>query len=279
MHIPVLLKKTIEYLQIKENENFIDCTLSEGGHAKEILKRNEPKGKVLGIEIDKEVFEKIKKENIERLTVANDNYANLKEIVKKNNFDKISGILFDLGMSSYHIDESKRGFSFQKNEPLSMSYSGSGLTAEEIVNRYSFENLERIIREYGEEKFARKIAQKIIEERPIKTTFQLTEAIRKAVARQGKIHFATRTFQALRIEANQELENLKQALPQALEILEKGGRLVAISFHSLEDRIIKNFLKDNEIELLTEKPVLPDEEELQSNPRARSAKLRAAIKL
>jgi len=279
MHVPVLLKQTIEYLQIKENENFIDCTLSEGGHTREILKRNKPKGKVLGIEIDKEVFEKIKEENIERLTVVNDNYNNLKKIVGENRFDSVSGILFDLGMSSYHIDESKRGFSFRKNEPLLMNYSGSGLTAGEIVNQYSPEDLERIIREYGEEKFARKIAQKIIQERPIETTFQLTEAIKKAVAHQGKIHFATRTFQALRIEANQELENLKQALPQALEILEKGGRLVAISFHSLEDRIIKNFFKENEVELLTEKPVLPDEEELQSNPRARSAKLRAAIKL
>ncbi len=282
MHVPVLLKQAVEYLQIKENENFIDCTLNGGGHAKEILKRNRPEGKVLGIEIDKEVFEKIKKENIERLVAVNENYSNLKEIAERNRFDNVSGILFDLGMSSYHIDESERGFSFKKNEPLLMNYSGSEPTAEEIVNQYSLKDLERIIKEYSEEKFARKIAQRIIEERPIKTTFQLTETIRKAVPRhyqQGKIHFATRTFQALRIETNQELENLKQALPQALEILEKGGRLVAISFHSLEDRIIKNFFKEKGLELLTKKPVLPDEEEIKSNPRARSAKLRAAKKL
>jgi len=282
MHVPVLLKQTIEYLQIRENENFIDCTLSEGGHAKEILKRNKPKGKVLGIELDKEVFEKIKKESNERLIVVNDNYKNLEQIVKENRFENVSGILFDLGMSSYHVDESKRGFSFRKNEPLLMNYSGSGLTAGEIVNQYSLKDLERIIREYGEEKFARKIALKIIEERPMETTFQLIEAIRKAIPshyRQGKIHFATRTFQALRIETNQELENLKQALPQAMEILQKGGRLAAISFHSLEDRIIKNFFKENKVELLTKKPVLPDEEEIRFNPRARSAKLRAVKKL
>ncbi|MDD5555327.1 MAG: 16S rRNA (cytosine(1402)-N(4))-methyltransferase RsmH [Candidatus Pacebacteria bacterium] len=282
MHVPVLLKQTIEYLQIRENENFIDCTLSEGGHAKEILKRNKPKGKVLGIELDKEVFEKIKRENIERLTVVNDNYKNLKEIVKENEFNNVSGILFDLGMSSYHVDESERGFSFKKNEPLLMNYSGSGPTAREIVNQYPLKDLERIIKEYGEEKFARKIALKIIEERPMENTFQLIEAIKRAVPsyyRQGKIHFATRTFQALRIETNQELENLKQALPQAMEILEKGGRLVAISFQSLEDRIIKNFFKENKVELLTKKPVLPDEEEIRFNPRARSAKLRAVKKL
>lgn len=282
MHVPVLLKQTIEYLQIRENENFIDCTLSEGGHAKEILKRNKPKGKVLGIELDKEVFEKIKKENSERLIVVNDNYKNLEQIVEKNRFENVSGILFDLGMSSYHVDESERGFSFKKNEPLLMNYSGSGPTAGEIVNQYSLKDLERIIKEYGEEKFARKIALKIIEERPMETTFQLIEAIRKAIPshyRQGKIHFATRTFQALRIETNQELENLKQALPQAMEILQKGGRLAAISFHSLEDRIIKNFFKENKVELLTKKPVLPDEEEIRFNPRARSAKLRAVKKL
>jgi len=282
VHTPVLLKQTIEYLQVKENENFIDCTLDGGGHTKEILKRNKPKGKVLGIEIDEELFNKIKEEKIERLIAVNDSYSNLKRIAEKNNFTKVSGILFDLGMSSYHIDQSKRGFSFQKNEPLLMNYSKSGITAAEIVNQYSWQELERIIREYGEEKFAKKIAQKIVEERPVETTFQLIEVIKKATPsyyHQGKNHFAAKTFQALRIEANQELENLKKALPQALDLLEEGGRLVAISFHSLEDRIIKNFFKENSLELLTKKPVLPDEEEIKFNPRAKSAKLRAAKKL
>ncbi len=282
MHVPVLLRQTIEYLQVRENENFIDCTLNGGGHAKEILKRNGPKGKVLGIEIDEEIFKKIKEENIERLIAVNDSYSNLKQIAEKNNFKKVSGIFFDLGMSSYHIDQSKRGFSFQKNEPLLMNYSKSGLTAAKIVNQYPLKELEKIIEEYGEEKFAKKIAQKIVEERPIETTFQLVRIIKKATPNyyhQGKPNFAAKTFQALRIEANQELENLKKALPQALDLLEEGGRLVAISFHSLEDRIIKNFFKETHLELLTKKPVVPDEEEIKLNPRAKSAKLRAAKKL
>lgn len=281
MHIPVLLRETIEYLDVKDNENYIDCTLNGGGHTREILKRTN--GKVLGIELDPEIFKKIKNENIERLIPVNDNYANLEKIVETNDFKNVQGILFDVGMSSFHVDESKKGFSFLKDELLSMSYSEEK-TAEEIVNNYSSKDLERIIKEYGEERFARKIAEEIVKRRPIKTTFQLVEAIRKAVPntyQRGKIHFTTRTFQALRIETNQELENLKNALPQALEILEKGGRLVAISFHSLEDRIIKNFFKSRkeEIQLLTTKPVLPDELEIKSNPRARSAKLRAIKKL
>lgn len=281
MHIPVLLKQTIEYLDIKDNENYIDCTLNGGGHTREILKRTN--GKVLGIELDYEIFKKIKNENIERLIPINDSYANLKKIVEENKFENIKGILLDVGMSSFHVDESKRGFSFLKDEPLSMSYSGK-TSADEIVNNYSSKDLERIIKDYGEEKFARKIAEEIVKRRPIKTTFQLVETIRKAVPnnyQREKIHFATRTFQALRIETNKELNNLESVLPQALEILEKGGRLVAISFHSLEDRIIKNFFKNRkeEIELLTIKPVLPDELEIKSNPRARSAKLRAIKKL
>jgi 16S rRNA (cytosine1402-N4)-methyltransferase len=281
MHIPALLKETIKYLDVKDNENYIDCTLNGGGHTKEILKRTN--GKVLGIEIDKEIFEKIKKENIERLIPINDSYINLKQIAKENNFNNIKGIILDVGMSSYHIDQSKKGFSFQKNEPLLMNYSGT-LTAREIINNYSVKDLEKILKEYGEEKFARKISEQIIKNRPIETTFQLIEIIKKATPKyyhQGKTHFATKTFQALRIETNRELENIEKVLPQALELLEKGGRLVAISFHSLEDRIIKNFFKSRikEVELLTKKPVLPDEEETKSNPRARSAKLRAIKKI
>jgi 16S rRNA (cytosine1402-N4)-methyltransferase len=230
MHIPVLLKEIIKYLDVKDNENYIDCTLNGGGHTKEILKRTN--GEVLGIEIDKEIFEKIKNQNIKRLIPVNDSYANLKKIVEEKEFKNIQGILLDVGMSSFHIDESKRGFSFLKDEPLSMSYSNEK-TADEIVNNYSSKELERIIKEYGQERFARKIAEEIIKKRPIKTTFQLVETIRKAIPNnclKGKIHFATRTFQALRIETNQELENLQSVLPQALETLEKGGRLVAISF-------------------------------------------------
>lgn len=273
MHIPVLLNEIID--QIEPNRNYIDCTLSFGGHTKEILKRNQPNGKVLGIEIDKEIFEKTIKDN--RLITVNDSYINLRKITEENNFKDISGILLDAGMSSYHIDLSGKGFSFNKDEPLLMNY-GDGLTAEEIINEYSEDELERILREYGEEKFSKKIAKKIVEERKIrkiKGTLQLVEIIRRIVPK-SKINPATRTFQALRIEANKELENLETVLPQALELLNKGGKLMIISFHSLEDRIVKNFIKDNQLEL--DKPITPGESEITSNPRSRSAKLRIAVK-
>jgi 16S rRNA (cytosine1402-N4)-methyltransferase len=288
MHIPVLLKETIEYLNVKSNKNYIDCTLNGGGHAREILKRNRPNGEVLGIELDKEIFKKIKEENIERLIAVNDSYANIKNIVEENRFNDINGILFDVGMSSYHIDEAKRGFSFNKDEPLIMSY-GNELTAEEIVNNWKENEIEKILKEYGEENFSKKIAKKIVEVRrgeKIKSTLQLVEIIKKATPgwyHHNKTHFATRTFQALRIAANDELNNFRSALPQALEVMNKEGRLVAISFHSLEDRIIKEFLKEKErdgkLKILTKKPIIPGEEEIKNNPRSRSSKLRAAVKI
>ncbi|MFZ3054669.1 MAG: 16S rRNA (cytosine(1402)-N(4))-methyltransferase RsmH, partial [Minisyncoccales bacterium] len=237
MHIPVLLKEITENIQ--PNENYVDCTMNGGGHTKEILKRNGPKGKVLGIEIDKEIFDQV--EQHERLIPVNDSYVNLKKIVEENGFENIKGVLFDIGMSSYHVDSSERGFSFQKDEPLVMSYNGS-LTAEEILNEWREDEIEKILKEYGEEEFARKISKKIVERRKgekIKSTLQLVSIIKEATPgwyHHSKTHFATRTFQALRIAVNDELNNFKSALPQALEVLDKGGRLMAISFHSLEDR-------------------------------------------
>jgi len=271
IHIPVLQKEVLEYLDPKPNENFIDATFGLGGHSKEILKRNGPKGKVLGIEADPEILNCLKPEikHYKRLVLINDSYINLKEIVKRYKFDPVQGILFDLGMSSWHLEESGRGFSFQRNEPLDMRFNPeiNPLTAQEIINHWPEKEIEKILKEYGEERFARRIARKIVENRkrePIKTTFQLVEIL-------GGRHFARRTFQALRITVNDELENLKKALPQALEILEEGGRLAVISFHSLEDRIAKNFLKG--------KVIRPTIEEIQKNPRSRSARLRIAIKL
>lgn len=288
MHIPVLLNELLDCLNPKANENFIDCTLNGGGHTKAILEKIAPNGKVLGIEWDKEIFENIKKQDIERLIAVNGSYTNLKEIVEKNNFKNISGIIFDLGMSSYQIDESERGFSFLKNQPLIMTYGTAEKTAKKIVNEYKEEELEKIIREYGEEKFSRKIAKKIVLARkikPIETTHDLIEIIKQAIpGNQGhqKIHLATRTFQAIRIETNQELENIQTALPQAMDTLNPGGKLAVISFHSLEDRIVKNFFKDQvkqgKATIITEKPMVPEEKEAQANPRARSSKLRALIK-
>jgi 16S rRNA (cytosine1402-N4)-methyltransferase len=294
MHQPVLLKEVLEYLNPQSGENFIDCTLGLAGHALALLERNKPGGKVLGIERDRKVLE-ILREKIsdKRLILAQGNFADLKKIVKENNFYSAKGILFDLGISSWQLEKSGRGFSFQRNEPLLMScqseIKSQELTAEEIVNNWPEEELVRIFQEYGEERYAKRIAQSICQNRRIeliKTTGQLVEAIKQAVPKKykyGRIHFATRVFQALRIAVNDELNNLKKALPQALEILEKNGRLVVISFHSLEDRIVKNFFRESaqkeDLEILTKKPMRSSQEEIELNPRSRSAKLRVAMKI
>lgn len=270
-HIPVLKTAVVKYLDPKPNENFIDCTIGDGGHALAILENNGPKGKVLGID------EKLRLEPRERLILAEDNFANLKNIVEKYKFGPVNGILFDLGMSSWHLEESGRGFSFKKSEPLDMRYNTerNSLTAEKIINYWSKFDIERILSEYGEEKKAGRIAQKVIEARslkPIKNTIQLREIINKSGANPQQ------TFQAIRIAVNDELNNLSKALPQAVKILESGGRLTIISFHSLEDRIVKNFFKNPSFTLLTKKPITPDFQEIKNNPRSRSAKLRAIIK-
>jgi len=292
MHTPVLLKEIIEYLSPQSNENFIDCTLGFTGHAKTILEKIKPNGRVLGIEWDIEKIknQKSKIKDEERIIVVNDSYTNLRDIVERERFYHVNGILLDLGMSSWDLEQSGRGFSFQKDEPLDMRYSkNQDLTAQEIVNKWTEQKLAEIFRDYGQERFAKNIARKIVEVRcqqPIKTTSQLVEVIRKSFPRSykfGRQSFAARTFQALRIAVNSELENLKIVLPQAVQVLEKGGRLVIISFHSLEDRIVKNFLKEeqqkNTLKILTKKPITASLAEIKENPRCRSAKLRAAVKL
>ncbi len=270
MHIPVLQKEVLEILNPRPNQNFIDATAGFGGHSKDILKRTAPDGKVLAIEKDLEVCSQIELQD--RLILINDSYVNLKEIVGKNDFHPVSGILFDLGMSSYHIDESGRGFTFLKDEPLDMRFSlDSYLTAEHIVNNYKEEDIVEILKEYGEERLARVIAKRIIKERPIKTTFELKRLIPRSTKPQ-------RTFQALRIAVNDELNNLQKALEQALDVLESKGRIAVISFHSLEDRIVKNFFKNNNLEIITKKPIGPQEQEIRDNYRSHSAKLRGAAK-
>lgn len=290
IHIPVLQKEVIEYLNPKPNENFIDGTIGEGGHTFAMLERNKPKGKVLGIEIDEELFKKIKIKNQfkERVILVNDSYVNLKEIVKKYNFKPVQGILLDLGASSWHLEKSGRGFSFRKDEPLDMRYSFKNqLTAKEVINRWPEKIINEVLKEYGEEQFSKRIAKEIIKEREkksIESTFQLIEIIKKATPywyHHRKIHPATKTFQALRILVNNELSNLENVLPQTLEVLEKGGRIAIISFHSLEDRLVKNFFRESQkkgiLYSLFKKPIRPSEEEIEFNPRSRSAKLRVAI--
>jgi len=303
IHLPVLIDEVIRYLDPKPNENFIDGTFDGGGHAIAILEKTKPKGKVLGIELDRDILENLeslfqKLKSSGRLILINENFKNLQRIVdnspdfkKKNiNYYDISGILLDLGLSSWHLENSQKGFSFQRNENLDMRYDrGEELTARRIIDTWQESKIEKIIREYGEERYSRRIARAIIKQRSgkqIRTTFDLLDTIKKAIPRthrRGKIHFATRTFQALRIAVNQELDNLKEVLPQTTEILKCGGRIVIISFNSLEDRIVKNFFKEeaknNKIRILTKKPIRPTEKEIRLNPKARSAKLRTGEKI
>ena len=294
IHTAVLKKEVTEYLNPQMNENFVDCTVGEGGHAEEILLKNKPDGRVLGIDLDPQQI--ISSHWLEahfqnRVTLANDSYINLSEILQRKNFGPVNGILLDLGMSSVQLDSTEKGFTFKIDQSLDMRYNDQVgyLTAEKIVNDWSEEKIEEVIREYGEEKFSKKIAKAIVEERKkgrIKTTFQLIEVIKDATPSsywRGKIHYATRTFQALRIAVNDELESIRKVLPQAISALAEDGRLVVISFHSLEDRIIKNFFSEQAklgtVKILTKKPITASRDELGKNPRSRSAKLRAAVKI
>jgi len=294
IHTAVLTKEVLQYLDPKQNENFVDCTIGEGGHSEQILAKTGPDGKVLGIDLDP--YQIVASQWLcvqfkDRIILANDSYVNLSEIAERKNFNPVNGILLDLGMSSAQLEGTQKGFSFKVDQGLDMRYNDEGsysLTAEKIVNEWSEEKVEEVLKNYGEEKFAKKIAKNIIEQRKqgrIKTTFQLIEIIKDATPSaywRGKIHYATRTFQALRIAVNDELENIKRVLPQAVSLLAPEGRLVIISFHSLEDRIVKNFLisefKKETLKILTKKPITASRDEMAKNPRSKSAKLRAITK-
>jgi len=293
MHVPVLLKEVIDYLNPQADENFIDATAGEGGHGLAILKKNSPDGKLLGIEIDFGVYENLKKnmaEMVERVVLVNDSYINLEKIVKENDFKPVHGILFDLGMCSWHLDTSGRGFSYLKDEPLDMRFdTKNDLTAAEIINTWDIKKIEEILKEFGEEKYVYRISLAIKEARKkerIIGTQQLVDILKRALPKNydnKRIHFATRTFQALRIAVNNELQTIEEGLEQAIKILEPNGRIVVISFHSLEDRIVKNIFrgkaKIGELNILTKKPITPCLEEIKNNSRSRSAKLRAAEKI
>lgn len=291
VHVPVLRKEVLDFWNPKADENFVDCTIGEGGHAFAILERILPNGKLLGIDWTRELIEGLKARagNLNKnLILVCDNFANLKSIVERHGFGQVSGVLFDLGLSSWHLEKSGRGFSFSRDEPLDMRFQG-GITAQEVVNTWPQKELEKILKEYGEERFAKRIASEIVQSRkkePITSTLQLVTIVERVAPywyQKRRIHPATKTFQALRIAVNDELNNLRRALPQAIEILKPGGRLVVISFHSLEDRIVKNFLRENArkglLKVLTKKPVKPSAEEVKFNSRSRSARLRAAVKI
>ena len=293
MHVPVLLKEVIDYLNPQVNRNFIDATAGEGGHGSAILKMNGPNGKLLGIEIDSGVYENLKEkmvEMVERVVLVNDSYINLEKIVKKNDFKPVHGILFDLGMCSWHLDTSGKGFSYLKDEPLDMRFDiKNDLTAAEIINTWDIKKIEEILREFGEEKYVYRISLAIKEARKkerIIGTQQLVDILKRTLPKNydnRRIHFATRTFQALRIAVNNELQTIEEGIEQAIKILEPNGRIVVISFHSLEDRIVKNIFREKakigELNILTKKPITPCLEEIKNNSRSRSAKLRAAEKI
>lgn len=305
MHVPVMMDEVLQYLDPKSNQHFVDCTLGDGGHTAAILERTAPSGKVLGIDADAEAIETVMhnpssppltlRGGDDRLIAVHDNFRNLGSIVKEKEFGPVNGILLDLGFSSSTLDRG-RGFTFMKDEPLDMRFdTSSGIRAAEIVNGWNQRQLAELLTEYAEEKFAREIANLIVERRkqlPIVTTNQLADVIvdayreklhsKKEMPWIGGIHPATRTFQALRIEVNDELGALQAVLPQAIEILQEGGRLAVIAFHSLEDRIVKQFFRDyadEKIRLITKKPVVPTDAEIERNPRARSAKMRVIEKL
>ncbi|MDP3948423.1 MAG: 16S rRNA (cytosine(1402)-N(4))-methyltransferase RsmH [bacterium] len=311
MHIPVLLNEVLDFLKPEPGEFFIDGTIDGGGHATEIFKRISPGGALLGIDLDETMLEKTREEisanskfkdprlrrgfggqEKSKLILVNGNYADLPEILRKTRENdpsiplRASGLLLDLGFSSEQMESSGHGFSFKKDEPLLMTYDPSAISVKDILREIDERKLADIIFEFSGERFSRKIAAAIKtrgRKKRIETSGELNEIIKTVLPKnyeRGRIEPATRTFQALRIYANHELENIEKAVKNLPEILKPGGRAVFISFHSLEDRIVKKsfkrMAKQGKVEILTPKPVRPTREEARENPRSRSAMLRAA---
>lgn len=289
LHEPVLLQEVVELLVRSRSGTYVDATTGLGGHVEAVLEALGPEGEVLGLDWDPEMLALASK-RLERFgrrfrpVVAN--FKELDRVLEKEGCAEIQGALFDLGISSYHYDRVERGFSFQREEKLDMRLNPENeLTAAAIVNEWPVEQLTYLLREYGEERQAYKIAKAIVERRsqaPIRTTAELRQLIEKALPRTGKIHPATQTFMALRIAVNRELENLTRGLEGAAARLVKGGRLAVIAFHSLEDRIVKSlfgdFVQAGGWTWVSKSPVTPGLEEVRRNPRARSAKMRVVEK-
>ena len=304
-HKPVLLEETINALNLAPGKVIVDCTLGGGGHSEEILKKISPTGTLIGFDRDPDAIREVS----QRLSIYNNkilinsNFINIKEELSQRNISQIDGVLFDLGVSSHQLD-ADRGFSFLRDEALDMRMSQEGNTAQFYINNLKEENLADIIYKYGEEKLSRRVAKAICEERkkhPITTTGQLSNLISQKIGwayKKEKIHPATRTFQAIRIYVNDELTACERAIGDAIDLLSPGGVVAVISFHSLEDRIVKNIFRykngkcqcppdlpmcvcgaKKEIDILTKKPIIPSQEEIKDNSRASSSKLRIGIKL
>lgn len=306
-HISVLLNECLEGLNIKENGIYVDGTLGGAGHSSEILKRLSSEGRLIGIDQDTDALKAAKErlKNYSNVTFVHSNFSSIENVLNNLNIDGVDGILMDLGVSSYQLDEGERGFSYMKDSPLDMRMNrDNDFSAYNVINEYSEEDLYRIIRDYGEEKFARRIASFIVEnrqEKNIETTLELVEIIKSAIpakARREGPHPAKRTFQAIRIEVNSELSILNKAIEDGVGKLNKGGRMAIITFHSLEDRIVKNKFRDlavscrcpkefpvcvcgekAKVKVISRKAIEPTKEEVDINPRSRSAKLRVIEKL
>lgn len=306
-HVSVLLNECLEGLNIKENGIYVDGTLGGAGHSSEILKRLSNEGRLIGIDQDTDALRAAKErlKDYSNVTFVHSNFSNIENVLNNLNIDGVDGILMDLGVSSYQLDEGERGFSYMKDAPLDMRMNRENdFSAYNVVNEYSEEDLYRIIRDYGEEKFAKRIASFIVEnrqEKNIETTLELVEIIKNAIpakARREGPHPAKRTFQAIRIEVNSELSILNKTIEDGVEKLNKGGRMAIITFHSLEDRIVKNKFRDlavscrcpkefpvcvcgekAKVKIISRKAIEPTKEEVEVNPRSRSAKLRVIEKL
>ncbi len=304
VHTPVFLNEMLEIFNPQFGQIYIDATVNGGGHARAIADHVGEAGCVIGIDLDEDLIERLRSRNEQEgrknIELVRGNYSDLGNMLERLGYDKVDGILFDLGFSSYHVDGSGRGFSFLRDEPLDMRYDPvrNELTAEQIINTWSEQAIEDIIRTLGQERYSRRIASRIVSERKKKrigTTTLLAEIIRTSIPHQGltrtrlakptarQVHPATRAFQALRMAVNDELRNIERAMGAAMEKLDPGGKMIAISFHSLEDRIVKLFFqkskREGTLEVLTPKPLKPSNREIAVNPRARSAKLRAARKI
>jgi 16S rRNA (cytosine1402-N4)-methyltransferase len=295
-HVPVLLAEVVTGLAPRSGGRYVDGTLGGGGHAATILEACGPDGRLLGIDADRSALAAARARLAlfgDRVTLAHGNFRDLGRIARQNGFEQIDGLLLDLGISSHQLDTPERGFSFAADAPLDMRLDQTrGATAADLVNQLPEGELADLIYRYGEERGSRRIARFIVEarrKRRIATAGELADLVARALGgRHGKIHPATRSFQALRIAVNRELESLEAALPQAVELLAPGGRLAVISFHSLEDRIVKLFFRAESgyggegpvrLRIITKKPIEATEAEARSNPRSRSAKLRIAEKL
>ncbi|MGY4687609.1 16S rRNA (cytosine(1402)-N(4))-methyltransferase RsmH [Petrotoga sp. DB-2] len=285
-HKSVMVEEVLSYLITKKDGIYVDCTAGEGGHIKAILEFTDKMARIIGVDVDYEVLEIAEqrlKDLSDNVVLIKSSYKDIDMVLRGLGIDKVDGFLMDLGVSTFQLKGENRGFSFTKDEPLDMRMDNQAKKdAAYIVNNYSQEELRRIIFEYGEEKrFAHSISKSIVRNRPINTTQELVNAIRKGLPStqvyERHRHFATKTFQALRIEVNEELKNIEETLAKFENFLKVGARVAVITFHSLEDRIVKNFFKNNEkYDFLTLKPILPTQEEIKNNPRSRSAKLRVA---